>query len=149
MGSHSLLQGIFPNQGSNLDIPHCRRILHHPSHQGSPRYLFFPPRYLHINTLTDSLPVLHLCTTKNFYTTLMTPDVLSPSPLSCESRPSLTHVNTHRFTSPFFTAGLSWRWSAVSRLHQPMFLRTLLRHFPLVAITQWCDKCPVTVALCT
>ena len=60
-----------------------------------------------------------------------------------------THVNTHRFMSPFFTAGLSWRWSAVSRLHQPVPLRGLLRHFPLVAITQWCDKCPVTAALCT
>ena len=28
MGSHSLLQGIFPTQGSNLGLPHCRQILH-------------------------------------------------------------------------------------------------------------------------
>ena len=33
MGSLSLLQGIFPTQGSNLD---CRRILYQLSHQGSP-----------------------------------------------------------------------------------------------------------------
>ena len=26
MSSHSLLQGIFPTQGSNPDLPHCRQI---------------------------------------------------------------------------------------------------------------------------
>ena len=35
-GSHSLLQGIFPTQGLNLGLRHCRQILHHLSHQGSP-----------------------------------------------------------------------------------------------------------------
>ena len=28
--------GIFPSQGSNLGLPHCRQILYHLSHQGSP-----------------------------------------------------------------------------------------------------------------
>ena len=32
-GSHSLFQGIFPNQGLNLGLPHCRQILYHLSHQ--------------------------------------------------------------------------------------------------------------------
>ena len=36
VGSHSLLQGIFPTQGSNLGLLHCRHILYHLSHQGSP-----------------------------------------------------------------------------------------------------------------
>ena len=35
MGSHSLLQGIFPTQGSNLSLLHGRQILYHLSHQGS------------------------------------------------------------------------------------------------------------------
>ena len=39
MGCHSLLQGIFPTQGSNLSLPHCRQILYSLSHQGSPRLL--------------------------------------------------------------------------------------------------------------
>ena len=39
MGSHSLLQGIFPTQGSNPRLPHCRRILYQLSHKGSPRLL--------------------------------------------------------------------------------------------------------------
>ena len=39
VGSLSLLQGIFPTQGSNSGLLHCRQILHQPSHQGSPRVL--------------------------------------------------------------------------------------------------------------
>ena len=39
VGSLSLLQGIFPTQGSNPGLPHCRPILYHLSHQGSPRIL--------------------------------------------------------------------------------------------------------------
>ena len=35
-GCHSILQGIFPTQGSNLGHLHCRWILYHLSHQGSP-----------------------------------------------------------------------------------------------------------------
>ena len=37
--SHSLLQGIFPTQGSNPGLLHCRWILYQLSHQGSPRIL--------------------------------------------------------------------------------------------------------------
>ena len=32
-------RGIFPNQGSNPGLPHCRRILYQLSHQGSPKAL--------------------------------------------------------------------------------------------------------------
>ena len=35
-GSHSLLQGIFPAQASNEGLLHCRQIIYHLSHQGSP-----------------------------------------------------------------------------------------------------------------
>ena len=38
MGCHALLQGIFPNQGLNPGLLHCRRILYCLSHQGSPKY---------------------------------------------------------------------------------------------------------------
>ena len=37
--SLSLLQGIFPTQGSNRGLLHCRRILYHLSHKPSPRIL--------------------------------------------------------------------------------------------------------------
>ena len=39
VGSRSLLQGVFPTQGSNPGLPDCRQILYQLSHQGSPRIL--------------------------------------------------------------------------------------------------------------
>ena len=36
VGCHSLLQGIFPTQGSNPGLLHRSQILYHLSHQGSP-----------------------------------------------------------------------------------------------------------------
>jgi hypothetical protein len=39
VGSLSLLQGVFPTQGSNPGLPHCRQVLYDPSHQGNPRML--------------------------------------------------------------------------------------------------------------
>ena len=35
-GCLSLLQGIFPTQGLNPGLPHCRQILYQLSHRGSP-----------------------------------------------------------------------------------------------------------------
>ena len=37
VSSLSLLQGIFPTQGLNPGLPHCRQILYQLSHKGSPR----------------------------------------------------------------------------------------------------------------
>ena len=39
VGSLSFLQGIFPTQGLNPGLPHCRQILYQLSHKGSPRIL--------------------------------------------------------------------------------------------------------------
>ena len=36
VGYHALLQGIFPTQGLNPGLLHCRQILYNLSHQGSP-----------------------------------------------------------------------------------------------------------------
>ena len=37
VGNLSLLQGIFPTQGSNPSLPHCRWILYQLSHKGRPK----------------------------------------------------------------------------------------------------------------
>ena len=37
VGSLSLLQGIFPTQGLNPGLPHCRLTIYQLSHQGSPQ----------------------------------------------------------------------------------------------------------------
>ena len=39
VGSISLLQGIFPAQGLNSGLPHCRWILYQLNHKGIPRIL--------------------------------------------------------------------------------------------------------------
>ena len=39
VGSLSLLQGIFPTQGLNPGLPHCRQILYQLSHRGNPKIL--------------------------------------------------------------------------------------------------------------
>ena len=39
VGSLSVLQGIFPTQGLNSGLPHCRWILYWLNNQGSPRIL--------------------------------------------------------------------------------------------------------------
>ena len=39
VGCYALLQEIFPTQGSNSGLLHCRLILYHLSHQGSSRIL--------------------------------------------------------------------------------------------------------------
>ena len=38
MGCHFLLQGIFPTQGSNPGLPHCRQTLLPSEPPGKPRY---------------------------------------------------------------------------------------------------------------
>ena len=40
LGSHSLLQEIFPTQGLNPGLLNCRQILYHLRHQGSPIYVY-------------------------------------------------------------------------------------------------------------
>ena len=39
VGTLSLLQGIFPTQGSNPGLLHCKQILYQLNHKGSPRIL--------------------------------------------------------------------------------------------------------------
>ena len=39
---HALLQGIFPTQGANPGLLHCKQILYHLSHQGSPQEPYMP-----------------------------------------------------------------------------------------------------------
>ena len=63
VSSLSLLQGIFPTQGLNPGLPHCRWILYQLSHQGSPRILSLvdlPNPGIHMGSpalQVDSLPI--------------------------------------------------------------------------------------------
>ena len=52
VGCHFLVQGIFPTEGSSSGLPHCRRILYHLIHQGSPAVdnviQYSPPHTIYI-----------------------------------------------------------------------------------------------------
>ena len=90
--SLSLLQGIFPTQGLNPGLPHCRWILYQLSHKGSPRMLewvaypfssaFSPPRnqtgVLHCGWILYQLsyegsPQILNLPLKNFWTANLAP----------------------------------------------------------------------------
>ena len=63
VGSLFLLQGIFPTQGSNPGLPHCRWILYQLSHQGSPYNKKNSPN-LHLlrDALGEVIPTLSMHT---------------------------------------------------------------------------------------
>ena len=61
MGCHFLLQGIFPTQGLNTSLPHCRQTLYHLSHRGSPCWHMLSPNTSPCHTL--SLALSHNLTT--------------------------------------------------------------------------------------
>ena len=73
VGSLSLLQEVFPSQGSNPGLPHCRQILHHMSHQGSPFYTWY---CIYANVTFSIRPTLSFpsCVHKStFYVCISTP----------------------------------------------------------------------------
>ena len=62
VGSLSLLQGIFPTQGLNPGLPHCRQILYQLSHQGSlifVKYQLIIDVWVYFLTL-DSIPFVYM-----------------------------------------------------------------------------------------
>ena len=59
MGSHSLLQGIFTTQGSNPGLLHCRQILYHLSHQGSPFHTVVVQSLSHVQLFPTPWTVAH------------------------------------------------------------------------------------------
>ena len=79
VGSHALLQGIFPTQGWNLGLQHCKQVLYHLSHLGSPNQpevyicplLLDPPSHLpplfHPSRLLQSPSLSSLSHSANFH----------------------------------------------------------------------------------
>ena len=87
VGSHFLLQGIFPTQGLNLGLLHCRQILYGLSHQGSHLRLSYFPRH----PINWSHP---FATEMNWMTSLEWKNlhaIFNPSALSC-IRPFLQEI---------------------------------------------------------
>ena len=70
VGSLSLFQGIFPIQGSNPGLPHCRRILYQLNHKGSPVPSGTHQHFLNPFILAEVslLPLLNSCPSWNLPT---------------------------------------------------------------------------------
>ena len=64
VGCHFLLQGIFPTQGSNPGLPHCRQTLYHLSHQGS-HFIYLSTSYVWEMSYSGWTIPLHLSLLKN------------------------------------------------------------------------------------
>ena len=78
---HFLLQGIFPAQGSNRGLLHCRQILYHLSHQGSPSG----------SLKTGSKNMSFLCSEVTVLTVVYKPFSSSSSPTSLPLTVPQTH----------------------------------------------------------
>ena len=72
MGSLSLLQGIFPPQGSNPGLLHCRQILYQLSHQRSPRILEWVAYLFSIGSFQPRDPTRVFCIAGRFFTSWAT-----------------------------------------------------------------------------
>jgi len=65
VGSHSLLQRIFPTQGLNLGLPNCWQILYHLSYLRSPKgWLYYHQTIVERVKFCDSVQIIQrpLCT---------------------------------------------------------------------------------------
>ena len=51
--------GVFPTQGLNPDLPHCRQTLYRLSHQGSPKFLKLRPKLVFLKTIELALIKRH------------------------------------------------------------------------------------------
>ena len=70
VGSLSLLQGIFPTQGLNPGLPHCRWILYQLSHKGSSRILEWVAYLLSSRFSRPKNRTGVSCTASRFFTNL-------------------------------------------------------------------------------
>ena len=99
VGCHTLLQGIFPTQGSNPGLPYCRQILYRLNYQGSPGMVSIqfisvaqlcPTLCYPMNCGKPGLPVHHELPESTQTHVHCVSDAIQPShPLSSPSPPAL------------------------------------------------------------
>ena len=100
VGSHSLLQGIFPTQGSNPGFLHCRWILYQLSHQGSPRILEWVAYPFSSRSSRPRNRIRASCIVGGFFTSWKKEkEMATHSSILAWRIMSRTRVNDFRFTS--------------------------------------------------
>ena len=124
-----LLQGIFPTQGLNLDLPHCRQILYHLSYHFSPVqslshvWLFVTPwtaarqaslsitnsqSLLKLMSIESVMPSNHLI----IYRPLLLPSSIFPS-IWVFSKESVLHIMWPKYWSFSFSSSPSNEYSGM------------------------------------
>ena len=83
VGCHALLQAIFPTQGWNPGLLHCRQILYHLSHQGSPRVLEWVAYPFSRGSFQPRNPTGVSCIAGRFFTDWVTRDAKSSRIQQC------------------------------------------------------------------
>ena len=89
VGSLSHLQGIFPTQGLNPGLPHCRWILYQLSHKGSPRILEWVAYPFSSGSSWPGNWTRVSCIAGGLFTNWAMREVLKPNYSTSNARPSL------------------------------------------------------------
>ena len=130
MGSPSFLQGIFPTQGSNPGLPHCRQILYQLSHLGSPRILEWvaypfssrssqPRNQTGISCIAG---ILYQLSFQESPTTCLHGNLLQPQwPQRCSLNVSTISPSQNLHPSPFLLSGILFKG------HHTFFLKQYLQ----------------------
>ena len=99
VGSCSLLQGIFPTQGSNPGLLHCRHILYQLSLKGSPRILEWVSCPFSRESSQPRNQTRLSCIAGGFFTNWALREALIPDIQHCSSIIHIhTYIHTHTHT---------------------------------------------------
>ena len=128
MDCHSLLQGIFPTQGLNPGLPHCRQILYHLSRHGSLKSSWnqgqeLPPKFSSVCSVTSAL--MFTCLIDLEFTFVRGGKVRSnfclwisgfPTPFIEKRHPMNTHWNLRPWEKIWYkkTTGLMGKWKSLN-----------------------------------
>jgi len=98
VGSLSLLQRIFPTQGSNPGLPHCRQILYQLSHKGS--HIHYTHTHTHTHTQWNTFCCCSVAKSWPTLCKLMDCSLAGSSVL--HSLPEFAQVHVHRVSDDIY-----------------------------------------------
>ena len=129
VGCHFLLQEIFLTQGSNPGLLHCKRILFHPSHRGSPisQIVLNKLIFNRVNTVKVTVIWLWIYLCYNFFFILKVQSASEPR-LNILSVNPLTHRSRINISTSLFI-NLLPHWShgkLITGLYQFLPIRMLI-----------------------
>ena len=146
VGSLSLLQGIFPTQGSNPGPLYCRQILYQLSHKGSPRILKWVAYPFSSRSSWPRNQTRVSCIAGGFFTNwAMREAQTSKWMLTNIDKSGNSYLlpnfieNGSSIVSCLLLVSSRWSFSSLSSfLKIPVFIRNFLSNICLVSLIQLC-----------